>query len=330
MLPEVSAGVVVAVSGGADSVALLRALDDARNLRSPLPLVVAHLNHQLRGTESDADEEFVAGLVAQLVAEGRPSLSLCRTRLDVAGLARAEGANLEAVARRERYRWLVDTARAHGIRWIATGHTANDQAETVLHRLLRGAGLRGLRGIALQRELEPGLFVVRPLLMTTRAEILDYLQGLGQPFREDASNCDPRFTRNRIRHGLLPQLARDYNPAVVDVLARLARQAEEMYHAEETAARALLALAERPRAGAVLVFDRSALLTAPRHRVREMFRLVWDRESWSLGDMDHAAWERLADVALGGIGAVDLPGHLHARRRANVVQVGRILAEPDA
>jgi tRNA(Ile)-lysidine synthase len=321
-LPEASAGLVVAVSGGADSVALLRALDDARNPRSPLPLVVAHLNHQLRGAESDADEEFVAGLVAQLVAAGRANLSLCRAQLDVAGLARAEGANLEAVARRERYRWLADTARAHGARWIATGHTANDQAETVLHRLLRGAGLRGLRGIARRRELEPGLSVVRPLLWTTRAEILDYLQQLSQPYREDASNRDPRFTRNRIRHELLPELARDYNPAVVDVLARLARQAEEMYAAEEAAARALLTQAERPRAGALLVFDRSPLLTAPRHRVREMFRVVWEREGWPLSDMDHAAWERLADVALGGVGAVDLPGHLHARRRGHVVQVG--------
>ena len=321
-LPEVSAGVVVAVSGGADSVALLRALDDARDTRAPVPLFIAHLNHQLRGEESNRDEEFVAALHAQLMTAGRPNLSLVQARLDMAGLARAESENLEAVARRERYRWLAEVARANGARWVATGHTANDQAETVLHRLMRGTGLRGLRGIACQRPLGPGVFVVRPLLQARRAEIVDYLHGLSQPYREDASNRDPRFTRNSLRHELLPQLARDYNPAIVEVLARLARQADDVYRFEEEAALALLAEVERPRAGDLLVFDHQVLLLAPRHRVREMFRQVWGRESWPVGRMDHAAWERLADVALGVINAVDLPGGLHARRRERVVQIG--------
>ncbi len=320
-LPEASAGVVVAVSGGADSVALLRALDEGRDARAPVPLVIAHLNHQLRGEESDRDEEFVAALHSQLVKAGRPHLSLVVVRLDVAGLARAESENLEAVARRERYRWLAEVAVANGARWIATGHTANDQAETVLHRLMRGTGLRGLRGIAYQRPLALGAAVVRPLLQATRAEILDYLHALSQPYREDASNRDPRFTRNRIRHELLPQLARDYNPAIADVLARLARQADEAYRIEEAAALALLAEAERPRAGDRLVFDHRTLRAAPRHRVREMFRQVWEREDWPVGRMDQSAWERLADVALGVINAVDLPGGLHARRRERVLQI---------
>jgi tRNA(Ile)-lysidine synthase len=320
-LGDTSAGVVVAVSGGADSVALLRALDAARD--PPVPLVLAHLNHRLRGGESDADEEFVADLHARLTAAGRPSLFLCRTRLDIAGQARSERANLEALARRERYRWLAEVARAHGISWIATGHTANDQAETVLHRLLRGTGLRGLRGIASQRKLEPGLTVVRPLLTATRTQILAYLRELDQPFRDDSTNRDLRFTRNRIRHRLLPQLARRFNPAVVEVLARLARQAEEAYLIEESAALALLSGAELPRAGALLIFDRQRLLTAPRHQVREMFRQVWAREDWPTGGMDHAAWDRLASVVFDKLSAVDLPGGLHARRLERVVQVGR-------
>ena len=322
-LPDTSAGVVVAVSGGADSVALLRALDAARDQRAPLPLVLAHLNHQLRGNESDADEAFVVDLHAALSAGGRPGLSLCRTRCDIASQARAEGENLEALARRERYRWLAETARAHGIRWIAAGHTANDQAETVLHRLLRGTGLRGLRGIAPRRELETGIDVVRPLLTVTRSEILAYLQELGQPYREDSSNRDLRFTRNRIRHELLPHLAQQYNPSVVGVLASLAGQAEEAYRIEESAAMMLLAETELPRAGTLLIFDRVRLLTAPRHRVREMFRAVWLREGWMLSGMDRAAWERLADVVFAEVTAVDLPGRVHARRRGEVVQLGR-------
>ena len=322
-LADTSTGFVLAVSGGADSVALVRALDAARDPHAPLPLVLAHLNHQLRGRESDADEEFVAELHAQLLAAGRPNLLLCRTRRDIASLARAEGANLEALARRERYGWLAEVAREHGMKYIATGHTANDQAETVLHRLLRGAGLRGLRGIAERRQLGAGLTLIRPLLSAVRADLVAYLQQLGQPYREDASNRDPRFTRNRIRHELLPHLVEHYNPAVVRVLAGLAEQADDAYRVEESAAAALLSEAELPRAGDLLIFDLLRLKLAPRHRVCEMFRLVWLREGWPMGGMDRAAWERLARVVFEDLMAVDLPGSLHARRRERVLQVGR-------
>ncbi len=321
-LEDGSAGMVVAVSGGADSVALLRTLDAARDPRSPIPLVLAHLNHQLRGRESDDDEDFVVDLHTRLSAAGHPCLSLCRARLDIAAQARAKRENLEALARRERYRWLAEVARSHGISWIATGHTANDQAETVLHRLLRGTGLRGLRGIAARRELEPGLTVVRPLLAATRTEILAYLQELSQPYRQDSTNDDRAYTRNRIRHELLPHLAARYNPAVVGVLARLAQQANDAYRIEEAAALTLLSEAELPRAGPLVIFDRARLRVAPRHQVREMFHAVWTREDWPLSGMDHAAWERLAGVVFDGSSAVDLPGGLHARRLERVVQVG--------
>lgn len=322
-LADASAGVVVAVSGGADSVALVRALDAARDSHVPVPLALAHLNHQLRGRDSDADEEFVVDLHARLTEAGQPNLTLCRTRRDIAAQARIEGVNLEALARRERYRWLAETARAHGIKYIVTGHTANDQAETVLHRLLRGTGLRGLRGIAAHRQLEPGLTLIRPLLPATRADILAYLHELGQPYREDASNRDPRFTRNRIRHELLPHLTEHYNPAIVRVLASLAEQADDAYRIEESAALALLSEAELPRAGELLVFDLRPLLTAPRHRVREMFRLVWLREDWPLSGMDRSAWERLARVVFDEMPAVDLPGGVRARRRERVMQIVR-------
>jgi tRNA(Ile)-lysidine synthase len=322
-LTDASSGVVVAVSGGADSVALLRALDVARVPHAPVPLVVAHLNHQLRGQDSDLDEEFVVALHAQLLAAGRPNLTLCRTRRDIAALAREARANLEAVARRERYRWLAEVARDHRIKYIATGHTAYDQAETVLHRLLRGTGLRGLRGIAQRRELEPDMFLVRPLLSATRKEILSYLRNLEQPYREDASNRDLRYTRNRIRHGLLPLLAQQYNPAIVRILASLAEQAEEMYHTEEAAALALLAEAELPRAGDFCIFDLRRLQITARHRVREMFHFVWLREQWPLGGMDRAAWDRLANVVFDNWTAVDLPGGVHVRRRDRVVQINR-------
>src|SRR4051812_5247125 len=179
------AGLVVAVSGGADSVALLRALVEIGEPGGRL--VVAHLNHGLRGAESDGDEAFVRELCG-----GLPDVEFRGERIDV----RAAGGNLEAAARRERYAWLSRVAGECGLAWGATGHTADDQAETVLHRLLRGAGLQGLRGIAVGRELRPGVTVVRPLLGATRAEVLDFLREIGQPFHEDRSNLDLRFTRN--------------------------------------------------------------------------------------------------------------------------------------
>jgi tRNA(Ile)-lysidine synthase len=316
-LPAASGPGVVAVSGGPDSVALLRAL---LAVRGAAPLAVAHLNHQLRGPDSDADEAFVAALHARLVAEGAALTFHCE-RIDVAARARQEGDNLENVARRVRYGWLAEVARAAGARWVATGHTADDQAETVLHRLLRGTGLKGLAGIPARRELTPGVEVVRPLLRVTRAEVLGYLQAIGQDFCLDASNADLRFTRNRLRHELLPHLAQRYNPAVVAVLGRLAEQAAEVQGREEAAAAALLAEAELPRAGKVLVLDPVRLGAAPRNVIREAFRLLWQREGWPTGDASFETWERAAAVALGESSAVDLPGSVRVRRKGRVVQV---------
>jgi tRNA(Ile)-lysidine synthase len=228
---------------------------------------------------------------------------------------------VEALARRERYRFLAESARAHGLRWVATGHTANDQAETVLHRLLRGTGLQGLCGIAARRPLDAGVSVVRPLLRVTREEILAALSEWGQSYRHDSSNEDLRLTRNRIRHELLPHLASRYNPGVVAVLNRLAEQADEAYREEETLLCDLLKEAERPRAGSMLVFDGDRLRAAPRRLVRGVFRLVWAREGWPVGGMGFEVWERLAGVVFSELPAVDLPGHLHARRRGRIVQV---------
>jgi tRNA(Ile)-lysidine synthase len=313
-------GVVVAVSGGPDSVALARAAAAARGGAGRL--VLAHLNHGLRGAESDADEAFVAGLASRL-----PGVELCRARIDVAAEAERSGANLEAAARRLRYAWLADVAREHGCLRVATGHTADDQAETVLHRLLRGAGLQGLRGIAPRRPLGPGVEVVRPMLGLTRADVLAFLRAAGQAFREDASNRDLRRTRNRIRHELLPLLAREYNPAVVSVLGRLAAQAAEAYRGEEAEAAALLAAAELPRAGRQLVLDRPRLAAAPGRAVRALFRLVWEREGWPRDGMDFAAWQRLAALARGDGVAGDFPGGVHARRRGRVVLLSRVRPE---
>jgi tRNA(Ile)-lysidine synthase len=319
-LEHVERGVVVAVSGGPDSVALLRALLEAREPQTPL--VIAHLNHQLRGADSDGDETFVAKLHATLAARF-PNLLCEITRRDIAAEARDQGDNLEAYARVARYRWLADVAHRQGLCWIATGHTANDQAETVLHRLLRGTGLQGLRGIASRRELEPGIALVRPLLQWTRADVLAYLDALGQTYRVDATNADRRRTRNRLRHELLPLLAEQYNPAIVSLLGRLAQQAEEAFAEGEAATKELLAAVELPRAGTMIVLDREKLATASRHRVRQVFRLIWQREHWPLDDMPHAAWDRLASLVFEEAAVLDLPGKIQVRSRLRVIQLER-------
>ena len=321
-------GLVVAVSGGPDSVALLRALIDVR-ADLPIPLVVAHLNHQLRGDDSDGDEAFVVEMHARLAAEGVGHLHLAREKIDLARLVEEEGGNLEALARRERYRWLAEVAARYNLHHIATGHTASDQAETVLHRLMRRGRPGWLAGIAFRRMLAEGVEVVRPLLHVTRDQVVAWLGESGQPTRHDSSNDDPSFTRNRIRHELLPLIARDYNPRIVEVLSRLASQVSEAFEEEEASAAELLRLAEKPRAGSMLVLDAECLRQSSNRLVRAVLRQVWQREGWPMGEMGFDHWRRLRKLVQAETGAHDLPGGVHARRRGGMLQLRPPGARPE-
>lgn len=197
--------VIVAVSGGADSAALLDMLVSLEYLR--LNIVLAHLNHGLRGAESDGDADFVAGLAL------RYGLPLEAGAADVREMGRLRGLSLEEAGRAARYEWFDELAEKHGAQRVALGHHADDQAETFLLRLLRGAGTTGLCGM---RPLAAGRYV-RPLLGLSRAEIVAYLELRGLSWRNDSSNGDTNFLRNRIRHECLPYLA-SYNPAIAERL----------------------------------------------------------------------------------------------------------------
>ncbi|HEV3384214.1 MAG TPA: tRNA lysidine(34) synthetase TilS [Gemmata sp.] len=304
-LPNGKASGVVAVSGGADSVALLRTLQSLY----PGALTVAHINHQLRGVESDGDEAFVRELAGQL------ALTCLVKAVDVGVMA--AGANLEATARRVRYEFFAEVAASVGASWIATGHTADDQAETVLHRLIRGTGMQGLRGIA--RRNSP---IVRPLLAVARAEVIEYLSSLNQSFREDSSNVDPRFTRNRLRHELIP-LLKTFNPAIVTALGQIASQAGEAFEFLEADAASWMREVEMPRAGDQLILDATKLEAAHPYRVRELLRLLWQREGWPITDMTADHWSRLVAVAQGSLTAVDFPEGISARRVSKVLQIGK-------
>jgi tRNA(Ile)-lysidine synthase len=205
----------VAVSGGADSAALLRLLSELRG-ELGVRIVVLHFNHQLRGAEADADEQFAASLAAGL------GFSCVTAREDVAAAAHVNGWNLEDAGRRLRYSFfnsVVDSGRATK---VCVAHTADDQAETVLAHILRGTGPAGLAGI------HPiAGHVVRPLLGVRRAELREYLSALGQTWREDASNEDTTRLRARLRHQLLPQLEREFQPEIVARLGQLASLARD-------------------------------------------------------------------------------------------------------
>lgn len=193
--------VLVGFSGGPDSVALALILEELTESRArPMAVQLAHLNHSLRGTESDGDEEF-----CHQFAQER-GLALETQRVEPGKLARA-GCSLEEAARRARYAFLLQVASRKGVKTIALAHQADDVAETVLMRVLRGCGVRGLGAVPPARPAgSPAARIVRPLLKLRKAELLDYLVRHGQPFRRDSSNWDTTFLRNRIRHELLPIL----------------------------------------------------------------------------------------------------------------------------
>lgn len=215
----------VAVSGGADSVALLRLLLELRE-QIGVVLSVIHLNHNLRGTESDQDQEFVSALAH------KHKLAFHSASADVAKHASKDSLSLEAAARELRYAYFERLINQSLLDKVATGHTLDDQAETVLMRLIRGTGMRGLRGI--QPRIEAGE-VIRPLLWTRRKDLLFYLQSIGQNWREDSTNEQSKFTRNRVRQLLLPLLESEFNPSITENLTELAEiaRAEEDYWESE-------------------------------------------------------------------------------------------------
>lgn len=268
---------IVAVSGGADSVCLLHVL---RELTPQSLAGVVHLNHQLRGESSDADERFVTELAEQF------GLRLYCVREPVA----ESRDNLEQAGRRARRRLFEGLRTAGECDFVAVGHTRDDQAETVLFRFLRGSGLAGLSGIAPAAE-----GIIRPLIDVTRKEIEEFLRGRNIEWREDASNADLRFARNRIRHELLPQLARDWNPQIADALAKLADLAQEdesRWSAEIEA----IAAGEFVRSNTGVELRYSMLSALPRGVARRLVRRAIRDVKGDLRQIDYQHVESVLDI----------------------------------
>jgi tRNA(Ile)-lysidine synthase len=288
--------VVVAVSGGADSVALLRALSALKREHGGAGnLVACHFHHRLRA-EADEDARFVADL------SGRLSLPYEQGEAGVGALARHRRDGIEAAAREARYSFLQSTAEKCGARYVVTGHTLDDQVETVLFNILRGTGLAGVAGMTLARPLGPAVSLVRPMLTVRRIDLLAYLEEIGQAYRTDSTNACTDFSRNRLRHELLPLLREKFNPDIDSALARLSGLAGDAQRIIERSAddlldRCLGGPRARGSANGSVTLSLGPIKNADRHLIRELFIALWRRQNWPLQDMGFAEWNALADMA---------------------------------
>ena len=285
---------VVAVSGGGDSVCLLHILVRWRK-ELGVELHVAHLNHQLRGAESDSDASYVSELARRL------DVSATIERRDVAIYRDQKGGSLEEAAREVRYSLLAEIAGGTGASKVVVGHTRDDHIETIVMHLLRGAGTTGLCGLQPRSALPYGensgpLEIVRPLLELTRQETLDYCQLYNLAPRSDSSNLSSSFLRNRVRLELLPIL-RSYNPSIDKALLRLADiSVDDISFIKEKASSLWKKLAGEE--GDVVYLDMSQMATLPRAMQRQIFRRAVKQLRGNLKDVEADHIEAMMDFLL--------------------------------
>jgi len=315
---------VVGVSGGPDSVALLDFLV-AYRARHVIPqggLIAGHVNHGLRGEESEADAAFVEELAARL------DVRFMTSRIDPVARQRERGESLEEAARKLRYRELRRMAAAGGSARVAVAHTADDQAETILLRLIRGAGITGLSGMRPLRKLR-GLEVARPLLTTAKRHVLEYLKRRGLAYREDSSNqtTDPR--RNFVRLELLPRI-RTMNPSIQETLLRESALFAEMdsYLAAE-ASRVLPGVVLARERGKIEL-DAAGLLLYPEVLRKYIFRYVLQELNEVTLDLSTAHISALHSLLKSYSGrAADFPMGIKARRERGALVLTKREGEPE-
>ncbi len=307
-------GVLLAVSGGRDSMALLHGMTRLRRVLEIPQIVVAHLDHGLRGDAGRRDAELVESVCRSL--DVLAVISVC----GAGQLERASRGSLEESARIARYEFLQSTAQQHGTRLIATAHHAADQAETVLHNILRGTGLRGLRGIPERRGLSDSVELIRPMLTIQDDAIKEYVQHHSIAFASDATNMDSRFTRNRIRHKLLPLLTAEFNPGVQGSIVRLAEQTQELLLSLDVVAESLLTDAVLERTPGHCRLDVRRLTQHAEPLIRHALTVLWLQQDWSRKDMSRDHWHRLTAMLLDPPpSAIDLPGSIRAELRGNLL-----------
>lgn len=310
------AKVVCAVSGGADSTAMLHGLCAVNGLRDRRWLLsVAHLDHRIRADSGDC-AAFVCKMADDLGLE-------CQVEsVDVPAIVKTEGGSMEEAARRVRYDFLRRAAKQAEAGFVSVGHHSDDQAETVLHRIIRGTGLDGLGGMRVSRPLAEGcdIQLVRPMLRFRRDEVREYLSHRGLSFREDATNADAEAaTRNRLRHELIPLLQREYNPQFAEAVVRLADQAADASHAlKNIAAEILSDIRVESPAGEVRV-RASSLARFPQALRAQVVRLALEEIGAGLGAVGQERTNAAAELACRDrqLRIVELPGGVYVERRGD-------------
>ncbi len=303
--------VLAAVSGGADSVALAAALREGGLCR----LHIGHVHHGLRA-EADADAAFVAEMAR------RWDLPCCIERIDTPALAASWSCGIEEAARRGRYDALASMAGRVGAVAVAVGHHAGDQAETVLHRLVRGTHLRGLAGMRVKRPLAGPVQLIRPLLWATRAQIEAFLSGGGLSWRSDHTNRDTEFTRNFLRHEVLP-LLRQVNGRVEEALVRLSAAAADADATLSGLAEKALDRACRRRTASTVVLRAAPLTKAPPLVAAMALRAALAWLSAPEQALSQDRYDDLLDVLAGRVAGVDLPGGIRAERTERDIVLSR-------
>jgi len=311
---------LIAVSGGADSMALLRLMADSIRPENKGKLWVVHANHGLRGQDSEEDQRFVVETAQKL------GLNVRTRALPPDSLMPEQTSDgLEAAARAARYGFFEEVAREVEARYLVTAHHQDDQVETVLHRILRGTGIAGLQGIAPARQWLPGVGLVRPLLPFTRQEILTYLRTIGQRWREDATNAGQEFTRNKIRNDLLPRLRETFGDQVDQSLNRLSQQAAKCQEVIDDLVDDLFDATVTEASPTTVRVDLRRLKNVRPYLVRELLVRVWQKQNWPRQDMTQLHWQKLSDLAHGRTDAVTdvLPGTIRAAREADFLILKR-------
>ncbi len=294
---------VVAVSGGADSVCLLHIL---ANLQLKLELHIAHLNHQLRGADSDADAAYVAGLARKL------KIPSTIEKRDVKGYQAEQRLSLEEAAREVRYRFLAELAKSIGAERVAAGHTKDDHIETILMHLIRGSGTRGMRGLqpsTLWQSGNESLVIVRPLLEISHQETEEYCRQHNITPRLDASNLSLSPLRNRVRQQLMP-LLESYNPAVAEALLRTGRIADDdITFLDEQVARLWDKVIQQEEK--TIIIDKAAFQPLPPALKRYLLRAAVEKLLGSAKDVEMRHIEEMMSLTTKPAGKkLSLPGGL--------------------
>ena len=305
-------GIIVALSGGADSVSLLSALDRLRKdgtLPPELSLLAAHVNHGLRGEEADRDERFVRRLCEEM------QIPLQVLKVNVAE-QRLKGEGIEEAGRRIRYGFFRRLQQQYGYRYVATAHTADDQLETVLLNLTRGSGLNGLCGIPPVRD-----GIIRPLLDCSREEIERYCEENHLSFVTDSTNTDTAYRRNQIRQTVLP-LLRDINPQITSACSRLTDSLREDEALLSRLTRELLQSARRPDGQ----YDRDLLLFAPPALLRRAIKGVMETAG---GDPEERHIRLVEQMLRAGEGVLQIPGEVTVTVKDDLLLAASRPARPE-